>query len=405
MKKKTGQAETPTGARAHLITGIVAATLCRILLNTARRFAYPYAPALSRAFNVPLPAITSLIAVNQATSVIGLVFGPIADRFGYRRMMTTGMVMLVAGMLAVGILPQYTTFFMGLILAGLGKTIFDPAVQAFTGENISFARRGLAIGILEFSWAGSTLLGIPLIGLLIDRYGWRSPFFVLAAAGLAALLVLNAAMSKSTGEGVPGRQPVGMWRSWRILVRHRPALGAIGYGFFVSAANDNLFVIYGAWLESSFQIGIVALGLGTGLIGVAELCGELGTALLADRIGLKKSVLMGLVLTLVGYLALPFTESRLALAWCGLFFLFLAFEFTIVCSLSLATELMPDLRATMMAMLLAAAGLGRVVGALSGGFMWMAGGIQATAFASAALTAAGLVSMGWGIRHWNPAPG
>ena len=36
------------------------ATVSRFLLNTARRFIYPFAPALSRGLGVPLPAITSL---------------------------------------------------------------------------------------------------------------------------------------------------------------------------------------------------------------------------------------------------------------------------------------------------------------------------------------------------------
>ena len=47
-----------------------AATLYRLVLNTARRFAYPFAPVLSRGLGVPLTAVTSLIAVNQATGVV-----------------------------------------------------------------------------------------------------------------------------------------------------------------------------------------------------------------------------------------------------------------------------------------------------------------------------------------------
>ena len=83
----------------------------------------------------------------------------------------------------------------------------------------------------------------------------------------------------------------------------------MAFGFFVSAANDNLFVVYGAWLESSFQLGVVALGLGTGLIGVAELIGEFSTAAWADRFGLKASVIAGLTLTMSSYLILPASQS------------------------------------------------------------------------------------------------
>ena len=91
--------ETSTSVRQLTLT-IVVTILCRLVLNTGRRFVYPFAPALSRGLGVPLTAITSLIAVNQATSVIGLFFGPVADRLGYRLMMLTGMALLVVGMFA-----------------------------------------------------------------------------------------------------------------------------------------------------------------------------------------------------------------------------------------------------------------------------------------------------------------
>lgn len=121
---------------------IGAATLIRLSLNTARRFAYPFAPALSRGLGVPLTAITALIAINQATGVLGLLFGPIADRLGYRVMMLTGLTMLVVGMFTGGFLPLYGVVLIALFLAGLGKTIFDPALQVYVGEQVSYQRRG-----------------------------------------------------------------------------------------------------------------------------------------------------------------------------------------------------------------------------------------------------------------------
>ena len=79
----------------------------------------------------------------------------------------------------------------GLVLASLGKCIFDPAVQAYAGAHVPFERRGLAIGMGELAWSLSSFLGIPLIGIAIDRYGWRSPFFLLAALSSVGLPGLN----------------------------------------------------------------------------------------------------------------------------------------------------------------------------------------------------------------------
>lgn len=378
-----------------------AAILCRLVLNTARRFAYPFAPVLSRGLGVPLTAVTSLIAVNQTTGILGIFFGPLADRFGYRLMMLAGLGMLVVGMFAGGFLPFYGVVLAALFLAGLGKTVFDPALQAYVGESVPYQRRGLVIGLLEFSWAGSTLVGIPIIALLIDRMGWRAPFFALGGVGLLGIVALIILIPNDRRRSVVRNSTVTFWSAWARLVHERASLGALGFAFFFSAANDNLFVVFGAWLEQSFGLGVVGLGMGAGVIGVAELLGEALTASLADRLGLKRSVVVGLVLSAISYGLLPLIGHTLPLALASLFILFFIFEFTIVSCLSISTELLPGSRATMMSGFYAAAGIGRVVGALLGGAVWMAGGILATGFVSAGITLLALVSLGWGVRGWR----
>jgi DHA1 family inner membrane transport protein len=122
----------------------------------------------------------------------------------------------------------------------------------------------------------------------------------------------------------------------------------------VKPANDNLFVVFGVWLEHVFGLSIVGIGMGASLIGAAELIGEALTASYADKLGLQRSVLLGLVFSALSYVLLPLIARSLLPALAGLFALFLIFSFTIVFSLSLSTELLPGSRATMMASFYAA---------------------------------------------------
>jgi len=385
---------------SQLAWKVGAATYCRLVLNTARRFVYPFAPVFSRGLGVPLTAITSIIAVSQATAVLAVFSGPLADRWGYRKMMLLGLALLTIGMFSGGILPFYGVVLAALFLAGLGKSIFDPALQAYVGKQVPFNQRGLVMGVLEFSWAGSTLVGIPLLGFVIHYMGWRSSFFALGIAGLLGFAALGILISGDRSP--PDRHhAAGVLTAWRKLVQQRAALGAIVFAFLVSAANDNLFVVYGAWLEQSFSLSVVALGAGTGVIGIAELCGESFTAAFADRLGLKRAVMVGVALCVISYGVLPFMRQSFPWALVGLFFIFLTYEFAIVSAMSLATELLPEFRATMMSSFLAAAGFGRVVGALIGGPIWLSGGIMLTAMVSASISAASLVALIWGLRGWD----
>ena len=382
----------------RLALNIGVAAICKLILNTSRRFVYPFAPVISRGLGVPLTAITSLIALNWAAGVMAIFTGPAADRLGYRFMMISGMVLLAVGLLVSGWLPLYPVVVVALFLAALGKAVFDPAVQAYISEKVPYRRRGLAIGILEYSWAGSALLGIPALALIIDSYGWRSPFFVmgvLAVVGIAVLVVLiPPGKSDPAGSG-SGRD---LKASWEGVLRDRTARGALTFIFLVSAANDTLFVVYGAWLEGAFGLSIVALGLGTSTIGLAELLGETLTATLADRIGLKRSVMTGLTICIIFYVLMPVVSTTIPMAFASLFLIFVTFEFVVVTSVSMATELIPQTRATMMATYMGAAGLGRVAGALLGGPVWLLGGISATGLVAAFISTLALVCLWWGLR-------
>jgi predicted MFS family arabinose efflux permease len=388
-------------SRLQLILKIAVVVICRLVLSTARRFAYPFAPVLSRELGVPLTSITSLIAVNWATSLLGIFFGPLADRFGYRKMMVLGLVMLTVGMFTGGFFPLYGVILITLFLAGLGKSVFDPAVQAYVSERVPYNRRATAIGFLEISWAGSTLLGIPLIALLIDNVGWRSPFFAMGAIGLAGIIALIVLFPPDEKLISKPRRSLSVKKVLPIILQDKASLGALAYVFFFSAAIDNLFVVYGAWLEKAFSVGIVALGMATGVIGVAELVGEILVVAISDRFGLKRVVMVGVTICIFTYGLLSFAGQSLLPALAGLFIHFLIFEFTIISSVALCTELQPGMRATVIAGFFAAAGLGRILGALIGGPIWLAGGIVATGQVSAGITALALISLCWGLRGWR----
>ena len=398
MPPYNGRRPDDHARRQVLVFDLILTGGCRMVLNTARRFAYPFAPVLSRAMGVPLTHITSMIAVNQASGLLALFFGPFADRLGYRFMMLLGLFLLAAGMLAAASLPFFAVVLMALFLAGLGKNIFDPALQAYVGERVPYEKRGLVIGLIETSWAASTLIGIPLVGLLIAWQGWRAPFAVMGLAALAGMILIALRLPSESKPRSGRLNASDLRRAWGRLFQSQTARAMLLLAFLVSMANDCVFVIYGAWLEQQFHLSVAQLGLGSSVIGVAELCGEFMTVGLADRMGKPRALFMGIGLSMVGYLVLPWTDISLPFALAGLFALFIAVEFTFVTALSMATEILPDQRATMMSGLLAVAGLGRMAGAIAGGFIWVSHGTTAVALVSTLLCGLAAMALASGLR-------
>jgi predicted MFS family arabinose efflux permease len=393
--------EHPDEPAGRLAVTIAASIVCRTALNTARRFIYPFAPDLGRSLGVPLTSITALIAVNWATNLLGMVAGPLADRFGYRGMMLIGMAMLAAGMLMGGLFPLFGVLIVAQFFSGLGKSLFDPALQAYVGARVPYRRRGLVVGFLETAWAASTLVGIPAMAFLIDGAGWRAAFLALSICGLAGLWMVQAVIPVERRPASPSHAGPDLGRRLLEILGDRTALGVAGYAFLFNLAMDNLFVVYGVWMEEAFQLSLLAVGLSTGVIGAAELAGEFLTAGLADRVGLKRSAVGGVAFCTLAYGVLPFAATTAHLALVALFVHFCIFEMTIVTMLSLTTELLPQSRATMIATYYAAAGLGRVAGALLGGPVWLAAGIVGTGVTSAAVSALSLAFLLWGLSGWR----
>ena len=386
--------------RQRLEVQLGCAVLARMAVNTARRMAYPFGPAFGRGLGVPLEAITSLIAINQATIMLSPVFGLLADRWGYRRTMLGGLAIFALGMLAGGLWPVFAVLAFAMVAVGITKGSYDPALLAYAGEQVPFARRGLAIGLIELAWAGSSFIGLPLVGLLIDHWGWRSPFVVLGGLGLLSLLVMRFILP---AERVRGQHPVrsgGLLSNWQLLVRHPAAVGALFFNFMMCAGNDLLSVIYGAWLEQEHGLQVITLGLtGATVIGLAELAGEGLTATLSDRLGLRRAASGGAAASVLSYLLLPWLGHSLTLALLGLFVIFVSFEFTIVTSMSLFTETLPQARATVMSANLAAASAGRMLGALLAVGLWRSGGLPANALVAALFTWLALIGLLWGWRN------
>jgi hypothetical protein len=79
-------------------------------------------------------------------------------------------------------------------------------------------------------------------------------------------------------------------------------------------------------------------------------------------------------------------------------------EFTMVTAVGLITEVLPDARGTMMGALSATSSTGRMLGALTGGYVWLWGGLAATGCAAGLLSALALGSLVWGLRGWHPRP-
>ncbi len=361
--KRTERKASPSGTTT-LFTGV------RLAVHTGQRMIYPFLPIFARGMNIGLEAISYAIAFSFVTSIISPFIGPVADRRGRKFGILLGLTIFAMGLALVAVFPDVIAFTLMLLITNLGANIVIPCMHAFLSEIVPYSRRGLVLAITEVAWALSFIVFIPLVAILIDRTNWRMPFAALAgltllSAGLIAWLIPNDAAERR-GEQVE-RFNLGQFFASPM------AIYAILLGIALTSANQVVSMVFGVWLEGVHGLQTVALGLASIVIGVSELGGEGLTALLVDRLGKERSVILGLALNGAVALSVPLMGGTLTGALVWLFLFFLTFEFAIVCCLPLMTEVMPKARATLMAFFIGSLSLGRGLGALVAPLLYKAG--------------------------------
>ena len=373
----------------------------RLLINAQFRIVYPFLPAISRGLGVPLETAALLVGVRSLAGITSPLYGWLADRGDRRVVMLGGLALLAAGAALVAVAPGFGVALIAFVLLGFSKAAYDPAAQAYVSDAVPYERRGRALGITELSWAGSWLIGVPLAGLLIARFGWQSPFAVIAGLGLlgifATLRLRRSAHREDSADPVPvdealragaadppaSDSQIGARR--RLTWLNWPTAAMLAVSVLVVTANENLFMVYGAWFEGQFGLPVAALGLVSIVISVAELAAAGASAGIVDRVGKHRALLAGLILNALAYLLLPRIVGTLAVTMGALAVVAMTSEFAIVSALPLVSELAPQARGTVMATNAALVSVGVMIVSVLAPRLWSSGGLMLTTAVSAAM--------------------
>ena len=336
-------------------------TAIRVVLNTAHRMVYPFLAVFARGLGVEVNVISGLIANRAIISSCNPFIFPFIEPRGRKFGMLLGLGCFVFSMALVIAFPTVASLGIALVVSLFGKAIFDPSLTAYVADQTPYSERGSAIAILEFAWSLAFILGIPSVGWMIARADWSAPFSVLAILGTTAFAYIALTLKDSTK---PVHHANGIFGNVKEIFTSPVTLAAISIGLTVSAANELVNMVFGLWLEDSFQLQIAALGAASAMIGLSELSGEGLVFWLVDRLGKVRASGIGVIANCLAAVLLPLVGCTQAGALFGLFLFYITFEFTIVSIIPLITEVMPGARVTMLSFAGAGHSVGRAAGAL-----------------------------------------
>jgi predicted MFS family arabinose efflux permease len=360
----------------------------RFASNLALRFVYPFLPAIARGLGISLETAGVAVSIREFAGILGPRVGRAADRGRSRSIMLASLTLVAISTALGGLSTGVVVFTITMGVLALAQMAFMISSATWLSERVGYARRGTIFGLTELSWAGAFLVGVPVLGLLIERFGWRAPFFVVGA--LAAVLTV------AVGRTVPADEPDAPGTVRPGGRRHPGALGVYVMIGLISVAVQLVIVVYGAWFEDAFGFSVAVVGLATIVVGISELLGSGATVVLTDRWGKRRSILVGLAVMAPAAALLGTVGDRVGL---GLFLLavtLVGFEFAFVSSLPLVAELDTGARGASLGKGAAVATVARAVGSALGAVTYTRSGIGLTGALTAgiALVAALVILLG-----------
>ncbi len=147
-------------------------------------------PDIQDSFGVPVSDTAWLVTLYLVAMAAGQpVGGKLGDQLGRRRVYLIGLCWFVAASIGCALSPSLPLLILFRTQQALAGALSFPNGAAMIRESVPRDRQGAGFGIIGLSTGTAAALGPPLGGLLVDRFGWASVFWVNVPLGLVALLI------------------------------------------------------------------------------------------------------------------------------------------------------------------------------------------------------------------------
>lgn len=285
--------------------------------------------------------LISGLAFAVAYALMGLPAGGLADRHSRVRLLALCTAIWALATLLCGFAVSFFMLVIARMLVALTEAPFTPASLSLIADLYPSRNRSLAISCFTAAPTLSAIVGLGLGAWVVDTWGWRTGFYLVATPPLLISLLLALAVHEpdrgrfDTGsqQSAPG---LGLWCSARQL------LGNSHYRKLVAACSWFSFsgLAFAMWntpfLIRSHDLSLQSAGILAGVVtGGAAALGGLFSGWLSDRLNQRSEAwLLGVpligtcvtMLSLVLYLlwpkgiafALGAVDVPVAMLWCAI---------------------------------------------------------------------------------------
>ena len=244
--------------------------------------------------------------------------GLLAERWGERRLLAAGTAVTACGFIAAGAVGGFLSLLLVLLIAGLGSGVQHPLSSSLVSKAYETGPRRAALGTYNFSGDLGKVAVPAAVALAAVAVGWRTASAAYGVIGLVAAATILGVLSRLTrgmSEAVdharspePGAAPSG----WGIRdPRGFQALTAIG---MIDNATRTGFLTFLPFALIAKGSSVAGVGTALALLFAGGAVGKFACGLVAERLGVIRTVVLTEAATALGILALIPSPLPVALA-------------------------------------------------------------------------------------------
>jgi MFS family permease len=170
-------------------------------------------------------------ALYLASSIAQPTAGKLSEEFGPRRVFLAGVLTVLAGVLVGGFAPNLAALIVARVLIGVGTSAGYPSamllIRRRAGEAGLDTPPGSVLGGLVIAGMVTPAVGLPLGGVLVQAWGWRTTFFVNVPLALVTLAMAAIWIPRDPAAGQP--------RTAREVAARIDVAGIAGFGGTIAA--------------------------------------------------------------------------------------------------------------------------------------------------------------------------
>lgn len=245
---------------------------------------------------------------SGALALFQIPAGLLAERWGEARVLAAGTGLTALGFLALGVVGGVATLLVILVAAGLGSGTQHPLGASLVSHAYEGGAQRFALGTFNFSGDLGKMLFPACATLAFAWVGWRATTHgvgLLTAASAVATLAGLGWISRAPEPSTKTRPtPEGTVSDWGI--RNHRGFQALAGIHGIDDGSRTVFLTFLPFLLLEKGAGMELMGLAFGLLLGGGAAGKFSCGLLAERLGIIRTVILTEAATAGGIVILLF---------------------------------------------------------------------------------------------------